>query len=743
MPVLVRYCNKCGIRISPLDLETGRAVEHKGGYYCANCAEELVVVAEVVEEEEAPERRKARNGKRPLAPVIKRPVHVDPDKVPQRHAVKERAHHEEPARAEYQKPSESHLPIYLLIIAVFIVLVVIVVLANQKNGTRKPPKPAPRRTTTIEPPPPEPGRRTTTGVDTEAEQALRAELDSIIKHADEHPEELHAAIDRLNAFVRKPSLPMSVASDARLRLNTYTGKLRTRTAEDYKKLSVRIGVLLKEFKFAEALKALDGFSQTYASEDVLHDLDKERMRIYFEKGAHEEYLKTVKKVGTPGEDKSLAVLRSDLNELRKWLEQFPGTPHQEEFKELAASIEKYLKDRQQQHRDKVRKEYNEAAQRAKKLAEEGKYKEAALLLRSFAAKYPEEKALAKEAQITADLYDKQAAGAAKVPDKPKEPRYRLLFTGASPVSNLKYKYEAATMKQLADGDKCLSMPASGASIVKVEFEVENVPATLVLALEHASVKPQRGKKKAELTIKLNGKNVAENYQVEDTFKVEPFNIRRFTKKGANTLEIILTRKAQSGYLLKKLGIAKILGDAFKPLGEKPEDNGGAGKQPQPQPADAGIFDGKSLTGWKTHGPGEWKVQDGVIIGKHTGKGREKDIGFVYPFSDKSKKWLDYRVSFEVWSNVAGGWQVGLRVREGVGGLVSGNLLNASDQFVDSKWWKIVLRLDGKNIYASVDGSDEFKMPRDEDLLPGTFAFGVKLGAVVKFRNIKFELVKTK
>jgi hypothetical protein len=119
------------------------------------------------------------------------------------------------------------------------------------------------------------------------------------------------------------------------------------------------------------------------------------------------------------------------------------------------------------------------------------------------------------------------------------------------------------------------------------------------------------------------------------------------------------------------------------------------------------------------------------------------VGFVYPFSDKSKKWLDYKLSFEVWCSVAGGWQVGLRVREGAGGLVSGNLLNASDKFVDSKWWRIALRLDGKNVYASVDGAGEFRLRRDEDLLPGTFAFGVKLGAVVKFRNIKLELLKVK
>ena len=318
-------------------------------------------------------------------------------------------------------------------------------------------------------------------------------------------------------------------------------------------------------------------------------------------------------------------------------------------------------------------------------------------------------------------------------------RFRLDFTGESAVANLKYKFDAATMKQLNDGDKCLSMPAAGASVIRIEFDIEKIPDMLVLVLDHSSVKPQRGKKKALIGIKLNDKNVAEDYKLKDSFNVEPFNILRFVKKGANVLEIFVPRDAQSGYLLKRLGIAKVLGDAFKPLGEKPEDNGGEEKQPEP--VSTGLFDGKTLNGWETHGPGKWEVKDGEIAGKHTGAGT--DVGFVYPLSAGSKKWLDYKVSFEVWSNVAGGWQVGLRVRESVGGLVSGNLLNASDKFVEKKWWKIALRLDGRNIYASVDGSEEFKMPRDEDLLPGTFAFGVKLGATVKFRNLKFELVKSK
>jgi hypothetical protein len=119
------------------------------------------------------------------------------------------------------------------------------------------------------------------------------------------------------------------------------------------------------------------------------------------------------------------------------------------------------------------------------------------------------------------------------------------------------------------------------------------------------------------------------------------------------------------------------------------------------------------------------------------------VGFVCPLSDAARKWYDYKVSFEVWCSVAGGWQVVLRARKGPGGLVSTNVLNASENFTSNKWWKITLRLSGETVYATVEGGEEFEFKKDTNKLPGTFAFGVKLGAVVKFKNVKFELTKSK
>jgi hypothetical protein len=275
----------------------------------------------------------------------------------------------------------------------------------------------------------------------------------------------------------------------------------------------------------------------------------------------------------------------------------------------------------------------------------------------------------------------------------------------------------------------------------MEFEVEEVPDRLILALEHAGPKPPPGKKwKVLVDIKLNGKQVQSGYEVGDTFKVDPFNIAKFVKKGTNVLEITPARKTEAAYLLKKVGIAKTLENAFKPLKKEAAPAGGDGTG---APASgSAVFDGKTLKGWKTSGPGKWEVKDGVIVGRHTGK-NPKDIGFVFPLSEQSKKWLDYKLSFDVKCNVAGGWPGALRAREATGGLVSGNLLDAGEDFSGGQWWSISLRVKGDTVYASVDGSDERVQSKDNDKLPGMFAFGVKLGAVVEFKNIKFELLKTK
>src|SRR4051794_37348916 len=60
-----------------------------------------------------------------------------------------------------------------------------------------------------------------------------------------------------------------------------------------------------------------------------------------------------------------------------------------------------------------------------------------------------------------------------------------------------------------------------------------------------------------------------------------------------------------------------------------------------QPAFKPIFDGKTLTGWHSIGEGQWKVEDGMIVGRHP---KEKDFGHLV--TDKSYKDFTARLKFK-------------------------------------------------------------------------------------------------
>jgi hypothetical protein len=740
MPVLVRYCNKCGIRIPPLDFEMGKAIEHQGVYYCGKCAEELVVVAEVVEEEEEqqPEPKKAS-----AVPRKHHAVHVDRDRVPHRQTSRDRMPRDEAAKAEYPRPSGSHLPIYLLIIGVFVALVVIILLANRDGGPKKTggQSGGDSSSSGVDDTGGS-GDHTSAGtVDAEEETRLNASLDELGKRTGGSAENLRAAISKLRKMLGGERLPASVQTKATVMLNSYTARLHDLSAEKMKALSERVEDLIKALKFAEALEEIDKFAVDDADEAAARDIDRLKQQAYTEQGAHEKYLELSQNMKTPVDETELPELRSRENGLKKWLKEFEGTVHAGEAAEKLASVESAIARGEQLRRQQAMLKLKKAEEAASELAGQKKFKEAAVVLEEFAAENKNFKDLAKKASGIAAAYRKQAAeSSAAVPTKPKEPRFRLDFTGEKVVADLKYKHNAAAVKS-SGGVSCLSMPAPEASVLRVDFEIEALPERLILGLEHAGEKPPPGRSlKARVDIKVNGKNLALDFEVTDEFKINHFDILKFLKKGANSIEISPSRKSEITYLVRKLGMAEKHSDVFKPLEEGKEDT------TRPDKTAAGgakgeIFNGKNLDGWKSLGSGSWEVKEGVITGKHTGKGN--DVGFVFPMNDAARKWYEYKVSFEVWCNVAGGWQVALRAREGTGGLVSTNVLNASSNFTEKQWWKISLRLSGGSIYASVDGGEEFEFKKDPDKLPGTFAFGVKPGAVVKFRNVKFELTKSK
>ncbi len=730
MPVLVRYCNKCGIRISPLELEMNKAVKHGGVYYCAKCAEELVIVAEVVEE-----RHKKSDRKRISAPGRRYAAPSDRERVPPRYVHRERPLRvEEAGRQEIPRRSGSLVLVFLIIAAIVVVSIIVglVVLNRRPRGTPAPdtdvstPEKPEEKPPVKEPDVVEPGK---------AEDALRAEFNAIVKCPVDDPKQLGEVIHKLNDFVRKPDLPMSVSLDARKKIRSYESNLKQLAKSGLKKLLLATDTLVKEGKFQEAIEKLNSFPAAF-DRFVGNEIDKDLQRVYREQGGDEKYLELVRI-----SDDALKQGNPELagKKVREWIKDFQGTVHEGEVRKLLASIEEKI-EKQKQEYGKVRKEFDEAMKLARVQAENESYKEAAHLLKDFADKHPNEKELVRKAQDAIKRYEDLAEKLAQEQARKIEgARFFVDFTKDSPVSNMKYKYENAVPKALEDGTHCLYMVAPEASVVVVEFELEEKPSKFVLVIEHAEGKPPTGRFwKADIVILVNSQKIPTNYKLHRKFNTDVFKIHGFVQKGNNTIKIGLTKKSKSPYLLKRLAVAKSADEAF-PAPKKP-DGKEDGTTPDEGVQEKHLFDGKTLDGWKDTGPAKWSVQEGSIMGVHTGG--EKP-GYLYPVVEQSEKWFNYKLSFEVNCDVAGGWQVGLRTRTELGGIVSSNLLDASKEFVADKWYKITLRLEGKNIYTSVDGSEERLLEQDEKLLPGAFAFGVKPGAVAHIKNVTFKLISTK
>jgi hypothetical protein len=447
MPVLVRYCNKCGVRIPPLDLEIGKAIEHEGAYYCARCTEELVVVAEVVEEEEPAEEQ--REHRKPSAPR-KHSVHVAPDRIPVRHAAKDRVRTEDHSRTEYHAPSGSHAPIYILIFGIFAAMIIIIVVLASRRET---PVVPPAGGAGDQPPPPVSGGTDTPSLDTERERALGQELDRFAEEAKEGKEKLPELIVKLSEFLDRSRLPASIASRAASMRATYEEELDKHVTALLEQVTTQVRTLVEELKFGDALKVLDEFPSVFLVGDVRQKISLEKDGILREVTAHEEYLALAERVE---ESKKLdkpteAGVMDVIGALNSWLTEFKGTHHTGEAEELLAGAREVLQKAKQIRREELSKKFNDAKTAAEEKAEAGEYEQAAKILRDFAQADP--KGLGAEAVRLAEAYDEMAAGSEDVaPKEPKEPRFRLDFTGSDEVSTMKdFSHEAAAVKSAGNG----------------------------------------------------------------------------------------------------------------------------------------------------------------------------------------------------------------------------------------------------------------------------------------------------
>ena len=186
----------------------------------------------------------------------------------------------------------------------------------------------------------------------------------------------------------------------------------------------------------------------------------------------------------------------------------------------------------------------------------------------------------------------------------------------------------------------------------------------------------------------------------------------------------------------------------------------AADEANPKPHDgkwAPLFDGKSLAGWHPIGDGEWKVQDGAIVGRNT---KANDYGHLV--SDKSyadftvrlkyksvagNSGLYFRIAPEGASGVSG-FQAEIDPKNDVGGLYETNgrgwvVQPTPEQvktwFKPGEWNEMTVAAKGKDVTVTVNGKVSAQIKNDPGKwTEGPFALQVHGGQDVEvwFKDIE-------
>lgn len=172
-----------------------------------------------------------------------------------------------------------------------------------------------------------------------------------------------------------------------------------------------------------------------------------------------------------------------------------------------------------------------------------------------------------------------------------------------------------------------------------------------------------------------------------------------------------------------------------------------------------LFNGKDLTGWKTHpdNPGEWKVQDGILIGSgpvsHLFSERDDYENFQYRIeamiNDGGNSGQYFRTQFGPGFPKGYEAQINSTHRDPVR---TGSLYNFKDCLVKGQlhkpdeWFTQEVIADGNHIVILVNGKVTVATTdKDKKFTKGHFALQQHdPGTVVKFRKIEVrELPPTK
>lgn len=174
-----------------------------------------------------------------------------------------------------------------------------------------------------------------------------------------------------------------------------------------------------------------------------------------------------------------------------------------------------------------------------------------------------------------------------------------------------------------------------------------------------------------------------------------------------------------------------------------------------------LFDGKTLSGWHPIGQGEWTVEDGMIVGRHTAK---QDYGHLV--TDKSYRDFTIRLKFKCLKGNSGlyfriavdpkafsgvsGFQAEIDPRKDIGGLYETNgrawVVQPTPEQVKSwfkpdDWNDMTVSAHGGHIVVTINGKTSAEVKDDKGKWrEGPFALQVHAGqeGLVYFKDIEVK-----
>lgn len=346
MAVVVHYCDECGIRIEPEDIQEKRALILGDKAYCPSCAEKVKAAEEAKPVEILPvEDKKKPVSKRKTASRVAPPRKKTTASIARRQKREKRID-------EYEQPEEkpegpvlpkkkSPLPIILGVAGVIIVIIIIALAAG--GGGDKGRVETPGVSEKPDTPPatgPGPGRVVEgpvgpVGGPAEESKAMKR-LEEAIKYGRAHPEDYAKVADMLDVIMREETL--NTGEFGRVQRAYDDWKVRWETAAEQRWESTKKAAeeLVAKGEYEEAAKQWDAFPEKFKKLDTYGmDAEAEAKRLRDEKIALDAFKEIEGDIAAAEKDYTLETL-PDAEKVLERLGEF-GRKH-EDVKPLVERI---------------------------------------------------------------------------------------------------------------------------------------------------------------------------------------------------------------------------------------------------------------------------------------------------------------------------------------------------------------------------------------------------------------------